>query len=151
MGTNSATKVLANLLGPAGITVNAICPGSTNTRRWDELVSITMEKHGLDKDAAEERLCEEVPLGCVIRPEDILIWQYSWHHAEPLGSAGRPLTSTEVEAGVFKIVNFAQLRSQSSSFRRFTVSPITIRVGAGSPVLTCPTSFSVVTKTFWSG
>lgn len=71
MGTNSATKVLANLLGPAGITVNAICPGSTNTRRWDELVSITMEKHGLDKDAAEERLCEEVPLGCVIRPEDI--------------------------------------------------------------------------------
>ena len=31
MGTNSATKVLANLLGPAGITVNAICPGLVKT------------------------------------------------------------------------------------------------------------------------
>lgn len=71
MGTNSATKVLANLLGPKGITVNAICPGSTNTRRWDELVSITMEKFDLDKAGAEARLCTEVPLGCVIRVEDI--------------------------------------------------------------------------------
>jgi NAD(P)-dependent dehydrogenase (short-subunit alcohol dehydrogenase family) len=71
MGTNSATKVLANLLGPKGITVNAICPGSTNTRRWDELVNITMEKFGLDQAGADAQLCKEVPLGCVIRVEDI--------------------------------------------------------------------------------
>jgi NAD(P)-dependent dehydrogenase (short-subunit alcohol dehydrogenase family) len=40
-GTNSVTKALANEFGAFGITVNAICPGSTRTRRWDELVAIT--------------------------------------------------------------------------------------------------------------
>lgn len=71
MGTNSATKALANLFGPKGITVNAICPGSTDTDRWDELVERTMRIHGLDKKGAETLICEEVPLGCVIRMQDV--------------------------------------------------------------------------------
>jgi 3-oxoacyl-[acyl-carrier protein] reductase len=71
MGTNSATKALANLFGPKGITVNAICPGSTDTDRWDELVERTMTLHGLDKAGAEALICEEVPLGCVIHMEDV--------------------------------------------------------------------------------
>ena len=70
-GTLSVTKALANELGPFGITVNAIAPGSTRTRRWDELVSITMVSHGLSQQQAEERLLEEVPLRIVIEPEDI--------------------------------------------------------------------------------
>ena len=70
-GTLSVTKALANELGPIGITVNAIAPGSTRTRRWDELVSITMREHGLSQQAAEERLLDEVPLRIVIEPEDI--------------------------------------------------------------------------------
>jgi 3-oxoacyl-[acyl-carrier protein] reductase len=70
-GTLSVTKALANELGPLGITVNAIAPGSTRTRRWDELVSITAREHKLSEKAAEARLLEEVPLGIVIEPEDI--------------------------------------------------------------------------------
>lgn len=70
-GTLSVTKALANELGPLGITVNAIAPGSTRTRRWDELVSITMREHKLSQKEAEARLLEEVPLGIVIEPEDI--------------------------------------------------------------------------------
>jgi NAD(P)-dependent dehydrogenase (short-subunit alcohol dehydrogenase family) len=70
-GTLSVTKALANELGPLGITVNAIAPGSTRTRRWDELVAITMRNHGLSQKDAEERLLDEVPLRIVIEPEDI--------------------------------------------------------------------------------
>jgi NAD(P)-dependent dehydrogenase (short-subunit alcohol dehydrogenase family) len=70
-GTLSVTKALANELGPLGITVNAIAPGSTRTRRWDELVSITMREHKLSQKEAESRLLSEVPLGIVIEPEDI--------------------------------------------------------------------------------
>jgi 3-oxoacyl-[acyl-carrier protein] reductase len=70
-GTLSVTKAMANELGPLGITVNAIAPGSTRTRRWDELVSITAREHGLSHEKAEKRLLEEVPLGIVIEPEDV--------------------------------------------------------------------------------
>lgn len=70
-GTLSITKALANELGPFGITVNAIAPGSTRTRRWDELVSITMREHKLSQEHAEARLLDEVPLRMVIEPEDI--------------------------------------------------------------------------------
>jgi 3-oxoacyl-[acyl-carrier protein] reductase len=70
-GTLSVTKAMANELGPLGITVNAIAPGSTRTRRWDELVAITSREHGLSKADAEARLLEEVPLRIVIEPEDI--------------------------------------------------------------------------------
>jgi 3-oxoacyl-[acyl-carrier protein] reductase len=70
-GTLSITKALANELGPHGITVNAIAPGSTRTRRWDELVSITMRTHNLSQQEAEARLLDEVPLRIVIEPEDI--------------------------------------------------------------------------------
>jgi len=70
-GTLSVTKALANELGPFGITVNAIAPGSTRTRRWDELVMLTARDHKLSEKDAEARLLEEVPLGIVIEPEDI--------------------------------------------------------------------------------
>lgn len=71
MGTNSATKALANLFGPKGITVNAICPGSTDTDRWDELVERTMRLYDVDAAGAEAIICKEVPMGCVIRKEDV--------------------------------------------------------------------------------
>ena len=70
-GTLSVTKALANELGPFGITVNAIAPGSTRTRRWDELVSITARERKLSEKEAEAHLLREVPLGRVIEPEDV--------------------------------------------------------------------------------
>lgn len=70
-GTLSVTKAMANEFGPYGITVNAITPGSTRTRRWTELVNITARERGLSEEAAERHLLQEVPLGKVIDPEDV--------------------------------------------------------------------------------
>ena len=67
----SATKAMANEFGPLGITVNAICPGSTKTRRWDELVRMTMEDQGISEKAATKVLLSGVPLGQIITPENI--------------------------------------------------------------------------------
>ena len=70
-GTLSVTKAMANEFGPYGITVNAIAPGSTATRRFTELVEITARERGLTLEKAEQHLLQEVPLGKVIQPEDI--------------------------------------------------------------------------------
>ncbi len=70
-GTLSVTKALANEFGPYGITVNAIAPGSTATRRWAELVAITAREQGISEEAAAKYLLREVPLGRVVTPEDI--------------------------------------------------------------------------------
>ena len=70
-GTLSLTKVMANEFGRYGITVNAIAPGSTATRRFEELVAITARERGVSRRAAEKHLLREVPLGRVIRPEDV--------------------------------------------------------------------------------
>lgn len=70
-GTLSATKVLANALGPKGITVNAINPGSTDTRRWHELRCLTARERGVSEAEAERYLVREVPLGRVVAPADV--------------------------------------------------------------------------------
>ena len=70
-GTLSLTKAMANEFGPFGITVNAIAPGSTATRRWTELVGITARERGTSPADAEKYLLREVPLGKVITPEAI--------------------------------------------------------------------------------
>jgi NAD(P)-dependent dehydrogenase (short-subunit alcohol dehydrogenase family) len=71
LGTLSITKALANEFGPHGITVNAICPGSTDTGRWTELVNITAHERGVSIEEATQHLVREVPLGRVVVPEDI--------------------------------------------------------------------------------
>jgi len=71
MGALSATKVLANALGPEGIAVNAINPGTTDTGRFTELVNMTAKKRKISKKAAEKFILREVPMGCVILPGDI--------------------------------------------------------------------------------
>jgi 3-oxoacyl-[acyl-carrier protein] reductase len=70
-GTLSLTKAMANEFGPFGITVNAIAPGSTATRRWTELVNITARERATSVEETEKFLLREVPLGKVITPEAI--------------------------------------------------------------------------------
>ena len=71
LGTLSITKAMANEFGPDGITVNAICPGSTDTGRWTELVSIRAREHGISMEKAEQQLVEDVPMGRVVKPQDV--------------------------------------------------------------------------------
>jgi NAD(P)-dependent dehydrogenase (short-subunit alcohol dehydrogenase family) len=71
LGTLSITKAMANEFGPAGITVNAICPGSTDTGRWTELVSIRAREHGIPVKDAEKQLTADVPMGRVVKTQDV--------------------------------------------------------------------------------
>lgn len=71
MGTLSLTKLMANDLGPKGITVNAINPGSTNTRRWQNLIEVYAKEKNVSRAEAEKVLVEEVPVGRVVEIADI--------------------------------------------------------------------------------
>jgi 3-oxoacyl-[acyl-carrier protein] reductase len=71
LGTLSITKAMANEFGKHGITVNAICPGSTDTGRWTELVGIAARERGISLAEAEKQLVSDVPLGRVVKPEDV--------------------------------------------------------------------------------
>jgi 3-oxoacyl-[acyl-carrier protein] reductase len=71
LGTLSITKAMANEFGKDRITVNAICPGSTDTGRWTELVTIAARERGVSCEAAEKTLTADVPMGRVVKPEDV--------------------------------------------------------------------------------
>ena len=71
LGTLSITKAMANEFGKSSITVNAICPGSTDTGRWTELVGIHAKERGISTQEAEKHLVADVPMGRVVKPEDI--------------------------------------------------------------------------------
>lgn len=59
-GIIGMTRALAKELGPSGITVNCVAPGVIDTEM----------NAALDADT-RAALCDETPLGCIGRPEDI--------------------------------------------------------------------------------
>lgn len=71
LATLSLTKALANEFGPQGVTVNAISPGFTRTRRWREFIAVTARERGISPEAAEQDLVSEIPMGKVVAPEDV--------------------------------------------------------------------------------
>jgi NAD(P)-dependent dehydrogenase (short-subunit alcohol dehydrogenase family) len=71
LGTLSATKALANELGPHGITVNAVSPGFTRTRRWPEFLAATAHEMNISVEEAEKYLVSEIPMGRIVTPEDV--------------------------------------------------------------------------------
>jgi 3-oxoacyl-[acyl-carrier protein] reductase len=71
LGTHSLTKALANEFGKFGITVNAVAPGFTKTRRWDEFLAVGARDANISVREMEKQLIAEIPMGRVLLPEDI--------------------------------------------------------------------------------
>lgn len=70
-GVVGLTRALALELARAAVTVNAICPGYTNTEMLEQSVLNIMEKTGMDRTAAEEQLLVKNPQHRFIEPEEV--------------------------------------------------------------------------------
>ena len=64
-------KTLSNELGPYGITVNNVLPGSTSTQRIYDLIGARAKRSGRSEEEEHEELLKEIPLGCFATPEEI--------------------------------------------------------------------------------
>jgi len=67
----SMTRLAANQLGPHNITVNAVCPGVTETAIYAEIMSRDAEKLGLPEEEVRKKALEKVPLRRSNTPDDI--------------------------------------------------------------------------------
>ena len=65
------SKTLSMELGPFGITVNNVLPGSTNTARLDELIKSRSEKAGRSFEDMKQQIIEDIPAGRLAEPHEI--------------------------------------------------------------------------------
>lgn len=65
------TKTWAMELGPFGITVNAICPGSINGPRIDRVIAADAAQRGVPPDTIREMYCRQVSMRDFVEPEDV--------------------------------------------------------------------------------
>jgi 3-hydroxybutyrate dehydrogenase len=65
------TRALALELVGAGVTVNAVCPGYTETPMLERAVAQIVAKTGRDDDDARQALLADNPLGRFIRPDEV--------------------------------------------------------------------------------
>jgi 3-oxoacyl-[acyl-carrier protein] reductase len=67
----SWAKTMAYELGPFGITVNNVLPGSTRTGRLRSLMEGKAEKSGRSMDQVEEEMTAEIPARRFAEPEEV--------------------------------------------------------------------------------
>lgn len=65
------TKVMADQLGPAGITVNAVNPGITRTPHLDELFEEMAEDQHSTVKAVEDGFVAAIPTGRICQPDEV--------------------------------------------------------------------------------
>lgn len=65
------TRALALEIAGKGVTVNAICPGFTETPLLAKSITRIMDKTGLDGEAARAELAKHNPQGRLLQPEEI--------------------------------------------------------------------------------
>lgn len=65
------TRAVATEAATRGVTVNAVCPGPTDTGRWSGLQTTYARLHGLEIDEAQRRLLSLIPAGRIATPDEI--------------------------------------------------------------------------------
>jgi len=70
-GVVGLTRSLAIEYAGKGITVNAVCPGFTQTPIVESTIANIMEKTGLDEQKARNALTKNNPMGRIIQPEEV--------------------------------------------------------------------------------
>lgn len=70
-GVTGFTRTLAMELGPAGIRVNAICPGSVRGDRIDRVIAAQSAARGASEEAVRRSWLRQVSLRCFVDAEDI--------------------------------------------------------------------------------
>jgi NAD(P)-dependent dehydrogenase (short-subunit alcohol dehydrogenase family) len=72
--TVGLTQVMAHELGPHGITVNAVCPGTVDTEMLEVeggLFDVYSQRFGMSKADYRRRVTRTIPLGRFAEPDDI--------------------------------------------------------------------------------
>lgn len=70
-GVVGLTRALAQEVARKGVTVNAVCPGYTETDIVRDAVANIIRKTGLDEAAARARLAQRNPQGRLVQPQEV--------------------------------------------------------------------------------
>jgi NAD(P)-dependent dehydrogenase (short-subunit alcohol dehydrogenase family) len=70
-GVIGLTRALALELARSGVTVNAVCPGFTQTPLIDKAVATIVAKTGRGEDSARAELAKANPQGRLVTPEEV--------------------------------------------------------------------------------
>lgn len=87
------TKTWAIELGPFGVRVNALCPGSVEGPRIDHVIETDAKIRGLSPDRVRQAYLEQNSLGVFIRPENIAqtVWFLCSEAAQHISGQAIPI------------------------------------------------------------